>query len=77
MSIVSRLIVAAVFIVVTTAIFSAPATGQSTRVSERDIRSAPPAVAATNVVAFSPDGTQIATVTKSSQIAVWDVDTGA
>jgi len=42
-----------------------------------EIRAAPPGSAATNAVAFSPDGTRIATVNKANDIVVWDVDTGA
>jgi len=41
-----------------------------------EIRSAPPGMAATNAVAFSPDGSRIATVTTANHIAIWDVDTG-
>jgi WD40 repeat protein len=52
------------------------AQAQPTNPSEADIRSAPPATAATNVVAFSPDGTRIATVTTANVIAIWEVDTG-
>jgi len=52
------------------------ARAQSPNVSEASIRSAPPGSAATNVVAFSPDGSRIATVTTANDIAIWDVDRG-
>lgn len=45
--------------------------------SEASIRSAPPGSAATNVVAFSPDGSRIATVNTANEIVIWDVDWGA
>ena len=40
------------------------------------IQSSPRAVAATNDVDFSPDGSMIASYTKENFIAIWDVDSG-
>lgn len=42
-----------------------------------EIRTAPPGSAATNAVAFSPDGARIATVNKANDLVVWDAKTGA
>jgi WD40 repeat protein len=54
----------------------APAYGQSSAPSPEAIRSAPPGQAATNVVAFSPDGSRIAAVNTANVITIRDVDTG-
>jgi WD40 repeat protein len=50
--------------------------GQDSDPSAAAIRSAAPGTAATNVVAFSPDGSRIATVTTANRIVIWNVDTG-
>ncbi|MCS3860043.1 WD40 repeat domain-containing protein [Salinibacter ruber] len=49
---------------------------QSPEASEVSIQSAPPGTAATNVVTFSPDGSQIAAVNKANEITIRDVETG-
>jgi WD40 repeat protein len=49
--------------------------GDAQAIADR-VRLAPPATAATNVVAFSPDGTRIATVNRANEIVVWRVGTG-
>lgn len=53
-----------------------PAQGQTSDLSPAGIRSAPSGTAATNAVAFSPDGSRVATVTTSNRIVIWEVTTG-
>jgi FOG: WD40 repeat len=78
--ITSRISMVAVFFVFAGALCGVaeaqPAGGPEGASSQEAIRSALPATAATNAVAFSPDGTRIATVNKANNVVVWDVETG-